>query len=129
MTAELTVVSGQKSGTLVRISRFPFTVGRSDADFCLADPGVWDTHFRIDLSPGHRFFLRAEEGRIVTIDGTDALANNIPDGATIGCGAAYLRFQLSPTAPRDLRIQGFAVWAVLGLVVLLELGISIAGIR
>ena len=129
MTAELTVVSGQKSGTRVRMSRFPFTVGRSDADLCLADPGVWDTHFKIELSPGNRFFLRVEEGRIVKIDGADAPAKNFPDGATIGCGSAYLRFQLSPTAPRDLRIQGFAVWAVLGLVVLLELGISIAAIR
>lgn len=129
MTAELTVVSGQKSGTLVRMSHFPFTVGRSDADLCLADPGVWDTHFRIELSPGHRFFLRAGEGRIVTIDGVDAPAQNIPDGATIACGSVYLRFQLSPTAPRDLRIQGLAVWVVLGLMVLIELGILIAGIR
>lgn len=129
MTAELTVVSGQKPGTRVRISRFPFTVGRSNADFCLADPGVWDTHFKIELSPGHRFFLRAGDGRIVTIGGVDAPAKNIPDGATIGCGSAYLRFQLAPTAPRDLRIQGLAVWAVLGLIVLFELGILVAGTR
>ena len=129
MTAELTVVSGQKSDTKVRMSRFPFTVGRSHADLCLADPGVWDTHFRIELSTGHRFFLRADDGRIVTIDGVDAPAKNIPDGATIGCGSVYLRFQLAPTAPRDLRIQEMAVWAILGLDVLVELGILVAGTR
>ncbi len=129
MTAELTVVSGEKSGTLVRMSRFPFTVGRSDADLCLADPGVWDAHFRVELSPGQRFFLRAGEGRIVTIDGVNAPAKDIRDGATIGCGSVYLRFQLAPTEPGDLRIQRLAVWAVLGLVVLLELAISIVGIR
>jgi hypothetical protein len=95
----------------------------------LDDPGVWDTHFRIELSPGHRFFLRASEGRIVTIDGVDAPAQIIPDGATIACGSVYLRFQLSPTAPRDLRIQGFVVWVVLGLIVLVELGILVAGTR
>jgi hypothetical protein len=129
VTAELTVLSGQKSGTRVRMSRFPFTVGRSEAGLSLADPGVWDTHFRIELSSGARFILRADEGRIVTIDGADAPATNIPDGATIGCGSVYLRFQLSPTDQRDLGIQNSAVWAVLGLVVLLELAISIAGIR
>jgi len=129
VTAELTVVSGQKSGTRVRMARFPFAVGRSDADFCVAEPGVWHTHFRIEISPGHRFLLRACEGRIVTVDGVDAPAKNIPDGATIGCGSVYLRFQLSPTTPRDLRFQGLTVWAVLGLVVLVELVISIAGIR
>jgi len=129
VTAELTVVSGQKPSMRVRMSRFPFTVGRSHADFCLADPGVWDSHFRIELSPGHRFFLRADDGRIVTIDGVDAPAKNIPDGATIGCGSAYLRFQLAPTEPRDLRVQALAVWAVLGLIVLVELGILVAGTR
>ena len=129
MTAELTVVSGNKPSTTVRMSRFPFTIGRSDADFCLADPGVWDTHFRIEITPGHRFFLRAVEGRIVTIDGVDAPAKTIPDGATIGCGSAYLRFQLAPTEPRDLRFQALAVWAVLGLIVLVELGILVAGTR
>ena len=129
MTAELTVVSGQKAGTMVRMSRFPFTVGRLGSDFPLSDLGVWDTHLRIELSPKHRFILSATEGRIVTIDGVNALEEPIPDGATIGCGSAYLRFQLSPTAPRDFRIRGLAVWAVLGLVVLLELGLSIAGFR
>lgn len=129
MTVELTVLSGQKSGTRVRMSRFPFIVGRSGADFCLADPGVWDTHFGIELSSRHRFFLRAGEDRIVTIDGVDAPAKDIPDGATIGCGSVYLRFQLPPTAPRDLRVQRGAVWVVLGSIVLLELGILIAGLR
>jgi hypothetical protein len=113
------------------MSRFPFSVGRSDTDLCLADPGVWDTHFRIELSPGHRFFLQIGEGRIVTIDGLDVPTKNkdIRDGAMIGCGSVNLRFQLSPTAPRDLRIQALALWVVLGLVLLLELGILTVGMR
>ena len=129
MTAELVVVSGQKSGMLVRMSRFPFTIGRSVADLCLAEPGIWEAHFRIELSPDHRFSLRAEEGRIVSINGVAAAAKSIPDGATIGCGSVDLRFQISPTTPRDLRVQRLAVWAVVGGVVLLELCILITGIR
>lgn len=93
----------------------------------MADPGVWDSHFRVELSPGHRFFLRAGEDRIVTIDGAPATAQDIPDGSMIGCGSVYLRFQLSPTAPCDLRINRLALWSVLGLVVLIELGFLIRG--
>lgn len=106
------------AGTERVVRRFPFRVGRSnDCELSLEDPGVWDQHFRIELSPPEIFELFTEPNTSVVIDGNIVQQKELRNGEVIELGSAKILFSLSATRQKSQTFRERLTWVSLAVLV------------
>ena len=120
---EARILTGNRTGTVIPINRFPFSFGRQGADCVLADPGVWDRHFTISLGPDRAFELVCTESAVISSDQRTFANLCLRNGEIVEMGAVRIEFRLSRTSPRPGRLAEGILWGSLGLVVLAELAL------
>jgi hypothetical protein len=110
----LDILSGTKAGTQWVARRVPFCVGRSaQAALVLDDDGVWDRHLEIDLRADQGAVLTASAEALTLVNGLRVHQTVLRNGDLIELGAARLRFGLSPTRQRSLRLRETLTWVAL----------------
>jgi len=118
---EARILSGQQAGTVVPITRFPFSFGRSEADCVFREPGVWDRHFLVTGGDGRRFGIqRAQADAQLQVDGATAIEASLRNGSMVTCGSVRIEFRIAPARQRSQRFFGALSWMTVIFVVLLE---------
>ena len=124
---EVNILSGAEAGTVVSLTRFPFSIGRRETDLVLATSGVWDSHFTVSQGAGRAFVLVPSPDAPVSVSGqqvTDILP--LRNGDLIDCGAARLQFRVSPARQKSLVGRERAVWVLLLATLLAQLWFVLA---
>jgi pSer/pThr/pTyr-binding forkhead associated (FHA) protein len=116
---QLKLLNGSRAGADFVATHFPVTVGRSSAnDFRLVEPGVWDRHFEIDLTPPATFELKLHEQALATVNDAPVRSAELSNGDEIGSGSLKIQFSLSPTEQRSMRWREILVWTAFVLLCL-----------
>ena len=103
---------------------FPFHVGRSpSADLRIEDTGVWDEHLTFSLGADRAVELAAQPGALVSVNDENVSTAALRNGDVIEIGAVRIRFSLSPTRQKGLRLRESLVWIGLMLIALIEVGL------
>jgi hypothetical protein len=112
------ILTGQKAGAAYVARRFPVRAGRSpQCDLQLEEPGVWEKHFQVGLSPGAGFVLETEPDALITANGQPAQRLALRNGDTLEIGELKLQFWLSEARQRGLQFSEWVVWAMVAGVV------------
>jgi pSer/pThr/pTyr-binding forkhead associated (FHA) protein len=110
----LTILNGKKAGTEWIARRFPVRIGRASAcDLRVDEDGVWDQHLDLNLHPAEGFVLSAQPEVFATVNSESIQQTLLRNGDVIGIGAVQLRFALSPTRHRGLRLREALTWLAL----------------
>lgn len=106
----------------VLATAFPFRIGRAaSGGLAVAAPGVWEEHAVLQLDPEERCFRIAPVGEAtVIVNGTSTNGVALRNGDTIDLGACRLTFALAPAVQKRLTARQWATWALLGMVMTLE---------
>lgn len=113
--------------TVSGIGRFPFVVGRGEADLQVVAAGVWDRHFSVERGEDHAFLLVPSADAPLSVNGEPtSAARPLRNGDLIQCGAVQFQFRLSPTRPKSLVWREQATWVLLTAVLGLEVLIALA---
>lgn len=101
---------------------FPFTIGSSsDADLRIEGHGVWDRHVLIELdSATQRFTCSAVGSALLLINGETIRKAPLRNGDVLQLGSATVEVSLAPVPQHRLKFIEFGVWALLGIVAILE---------
>jgi predicted component of type VI protein secretion system len=111
---QIQILSGKKAGTRWDARRFPVRVGRSRTnDLQLEEDGVWDKHFKINLSRAEGFVLIACPNALVTVNHAPLQTAPLRNGDSIEIGAARLQFWLGDARQRGLRLREWLVWILI----------------
>jgi len=104
--------------------RFPFQVGRSSsADLRIEDAGIWDEHLTFSLSADRTVEVFAKAGALVSVNDQSVSTAALRSGDVIEIGAVRIRFSLSPTRQKGLRLRESLVWIGLILIALIQVGL------
>lgn len=120
------VVARQAGHEAVRVplAGYPFFVGRApECGLRLDAPGVWPRHLRLDLIAGEGLHGVVETGALATLGDEPITERRFRHGDLLRVGPVTLEFLVSPPARYSLRGWETAVWVVLGLVALWQLGV------
>jgi len=110
----LKVLNGTAAGAECVARRFPFLVGRApESHLRLEMEGVWDRHLEIRLQPSSGFVAATQSEAYVVVNGERVTSAVLRNGDLIELGAAQIRFSLSPTRPRGLRLREILTWVAL----------------
>jgi hypothetical protein len=111
---QLTALHGKQAGTDWVARRFPVRLGRSAAcEVCVEDDGVWDQHAEISLRRAEGFVVRVQGDALAAVNGHSVQEAVLRNGDVIELGAARIRFALSPTRQRSLRLREILTWLAL----------------
>ncbi len=111
---QLDILSGKKAGTQLVARHFPFRLGRSpQSELVLDDHGVWDQHAEFGMHPGEGIVLSAAPQAFIAVNGQKTQQVCLRNGDLIEAGSVTLRFSLSPTTQRGLRLRETATWLAL----------------
>ncbi len=114
---QLKILTGKKAGANCVARRFPVLVGRSaQCDLQFEEPGVWDKHFQITLSPTAGFVLETQPDALVTANGQPAQRIALRNGDTIEIGELKVQFWLGEARQRGLRASEWMVWITVAAV-------------
>jgi len=103
---QLKILSGKMAGATWVARRFPVRVGRSPgADLQLEEDGVWDEHFEIILDPTTGFVLETHPDAQVSANGQPVQSAVLRNGDLIEIGSMKMRFWLTETRQRALRVS------------------------
>jgi predicted component of type VI protein secretion system len=119
---QLHVLNGASAGARVAPEKFPITVGRAPANsLALSDPGVFDTHFEIQFTPGG-FCLAHTANAPIAINGQSVESGVIlRNGDIIGAGYANVQFWLGAMPQRELKAREIAAWMLILVVAAVQL--------
>jgi pSer/pThr/pTyr-binding forkhead associated (FHA) protein len=121
---QLRIVSGKRSGEIIRVKKFPWAVGRRpDVQLQLEDEGVWDKHMEICIEESDGFYaviLGAARGMLNGVPFTKKLLHN---GDIIQLGAAKIEFRLADTRLRNWKMREWALGAAIVLLFLSQVAI------
>lgn len=110
----LAAIHGQQTGAEWTVRRFPVRLGRSPRnDIRLEGEGIWDRHAEIHLRRGEGFVVTTQGEALASVNGQPAQAAVLRNGDVIELGSVRLRFALSPTRPRSLRVREALTWFAL----------------
>ncbi len=121
---QLHILSGKQAGSEIVVRRFPFVIGRGQADLRLDDAGVWERHARIDFQPGTGFVLAAHAEALAVVNGERIESGVLRNGDCLEIGSAALRFWFARTEQKSLRWREWLTW--LSLLALLGGEVAIA---
>jgi hypothetical protein len=112
---QFTFLTGKMAGSQHEARHFPFIIGRSPSAQCrVEEEGVWDQHLRIELTSEAGCTLTVHEQALASVNGEPVKQAALRNGDIISMGATQLRFLLSPTRQRSLRIREWLTWVSLG---------------
>lgn len=118
-------LSGAAAGEEAVADRFPFRVGRGVANHLrVAEPGVWESHFRLERNSRHTLTLHTEPGASTLVNGRAVATAVLRLGDVIEAGAAKFSWWLSPVRQRGLTLRETLTWVGLALAVLLQLWLA-----
>ncbi|MDE3068855.1 MAG: FHA domain-containing protein [Verrucomicrobiota bacterium] len=121
---QLNILSGKQAGGQRAVRRFPFRVGRApENDLRLDDDGVWDRHLVLEFQKGDGFRLVAVGGALAAINSQPAEDRVLHNGDTVTLGSVRLQFWLAPPVQRGLRTRENFVWALVGIVAIVQVGL------
>jgi len=122
---QLTFLNGSAAGKSLVAKRFPFLVGRQPtADLRLEEPGVWDQHLEFTVPGFSGVVVRANPAALTLLNGQPVQQARLRSGDVLELGHLRLRFELSPTRQRQLRLREgltWVAWALLAVVQILLL--------
>jgi hypothetical protein len=107
------ILSGKQAGSEIVARRFPFVIGRGQADLALDEAGVWEQHLQIDFERGAGFTFVARSEALAVINGAPVETGLLRNGDVIELGSASLRAWLTPARQKTLRHREFLTWALL----------------
>lgn len=111
---QLKIRNEDRAETLCLARRFPFSIGRSQANnLCLPASGVWDRHAEIRLKMPEGFELAALGEALVTVNDTPIQQTILRNGDWIGLGTCKIQFALGPTQQRSLCWREWMIWLAL----------------
>ncbi|HAB16028.1 MAG TPA: FHA domain-containing protein [Verrucomicrobiota bacterium] len=116
-----------RAARIVVATRFPFAIGRKDADWIITEPGVWDRHLVIEQAKDRRFVAVPQAEAQVCLGGR---AINVPsplqNGDMLDLGSVQLQFRIAPTRQRSLASLETSVWIGLGVLAAAQFGFALA---
>lgn len=99
------------AGVSVPMTRFPFVLGRASASSLqLSDPGVWETHAKVEFDRGEGFILRNLPPAITRVNDAPVESARLKNGDVIELGSARLRFWLAAPRAKSWRLREAATW-------------------
>lgn len=118
-------LSGAAAGQEAVADRFPFRVGRGPANHLrVAEPGVWESHFRLERDARHTLTLHTEPGASTLVNGRAVATTVLRLGDVIEAGAAKFSWWLGPVRQQGLTLRETLTWVGLGLAVILQLWLA-----
>ena len=115
------ILSGKSAGTELVTRRFPVRIGRAaDSSLRLEDAGVWEQHVEVSLQHSEGFTLSAKPNALVTLNGNAVERTLLRNGDLIELGAVKIRFWLSPSRQRGLRLREWLIWFGVGAISLTQ---------
>jgi len=115
---QLQLLSGNRSGTIFRSSRFPIRAGReAGLDLTLDDPGIWQRHFLIDWRD-EGLVIEAEPEALLSVNDSPTQRAVLRNGDIITLGGLKIRFSLSPVRQASLAPRECLTWIALALLCL-----------
>ncbi len=121
---ELRILSGRRSSEVISLTAFPFRIGRAaDAELTLREPGVWESHCRIEPDEPLGFRVVAEGDAIVSFDGKPTHQHRLRNGESFECGSIRFRFLVTPANRRPGQLGAILTWGLLAVILVIELGL------
>jgi hypothetical protein len=121
---QLRILSGPQAGGFQAVRRFPFHVGRAaDNDLSLDAAGIWDYHFMLDLRSEEGFTMQTFDEAFTAVNDQPQTSARLRNGDVISFGSAKLQFWLSAPKQRGLRLRELAVWMLILLVTVSQVGL------
>jgi len=118
---QLNILSGKKAGSQSVVRRFPFHIGRADANnLQLEDDGVWDQHLRLEFQRQQGFVFRTTANALAAVNGQSVQTALLRNGDVIVLGSVKLQFWLCTIYQRGLRAREFFVWALIAVVCIVQ---------
>jgi pSer/pThr/pTyr-binding forkhead associated (FHA) protein len=126
---QLQLLSGHRSGTIFRGTRFPVRAGRApDLDLSLDEPGVWPRHFQIELRP-EGLVLQTEPEALLNLNDAPVQRALLRNGDIISFGALKVRFSLAPVRQASLAPREWLTWFALAALCLAQVALVYLLIR
>ena len=120
---QLQSLNGKTAGRQTVVRRFPVRIGRtSSCDVVIEEPGVWENHGTIEAR-GTEFVFTAQTPALASVNGEAVGERVLRSGDVLELGSAQLRFGLSPTRPRGMRVREALTWGGLILLCVIEAGL------
>jgi len=109
---QLVFLSGKLAGTSWVARRFPVRIGRAaSSDLRIEDPGVWNEHLTLELTPAKTFSLTVQPEAITSVNGKPTAQTVLRNGDTIELGDVKLLFWLKQAHQKGLRVgEGLPGW-------------------
>ena len=121
---QLQILSGKQAGTRWVARRFPAQLGREAAcDLRLEEPGVWDRHCELGLDPAQGFIVTAHTDALVTVNQQTVQSAQLRNGDLLVLGSVRLQFWLAEPRQRSLRLREAAVWMLILVLCLAQVGL------
>lgn len=118
---ELRLLSGVRKGESVS-ARPPLTIGRATSSgLCLPEPGVWDSHARIECAEDGRLHLKAMGDGTVSVDSKAVHDAVLRSGDRIVLGSVTIEFRLAPARQPGLQVPERLLWSMLVAAALFQL--------
>jgi hypothetical protein len=112
---QLRILNGKKAGVDWTARRFPVRIGRAAAcDLSLEEEGIWDFHLELSIDPCQGILLSVQPDAFAAVNGQPVQQVVLRSGDLIEIGALQVRFGLSATRHRGLRLREILTWLALG---------------
>lgn len=124
---QLQVTSSGLPDRVFKSGSLPVSFGRGTSDPWRADaPGVWESHFRIELDADGNFQLISNPNAITKVAGNRVTEVRLKAGDTIQAGSIDMVFSMSEAVQTGLVARERFVWGLVGLLGLLQLASAAA---
>lgn len=127
---QIQILSGKSAGVFWTARRFPLRIGRAPGnDLQLEEPGVWDQHLQLEMSPADGIILTSNGDALVTVNNERVQRARLKNGDSIEAGSARLRFWLGGPERRKMLWLEISVWLTMLAVLAAQTMILIALLR
>ena len=118
------ILSGKQAGTRWETRRFPVQLGReAGCDLRLEEPGIWDRHCELSLDAAQGFIVTAQPDALLTVNHQPVQSQRLRNGDLLALGSVHLQFWLGESRQRSLRLREAAVWTLILLLSLAQVGL------
>ena len=118
------ILSGSRSGEKCAVGRFPCVIGRAaDDQIRIPDPGVWDRHLELAISPSHQITFKANPHSFAVINGAARPEGSLMNGDLLELGAVRLRFWLADSTQCSFNAGELMIWLSIPAISLFQLAL------
>ena len=121
---QLKVLSGKTAGDLWIARRFPVWIGRApSSNLKLEEPGVWDSHVRIDFVRKEGFVLQTQPNALASVNNQPVERAVLRTGDLVQLGSVKLQFWLSEPRQVGLRFREWLTWTAITIISLAQVAL------